>query len=208
VKVCLRCEQQLPLDAFRLTRQGNPGSWCKPCYRDYKSAWKKSPRGRESEREERARNAAKRQERWKTRHPERNTEMNRKAGRKYYDGNKAKILEYRRRFHREHPEVQRACQLVRAMVFFGLLVPRLCEACGNRKAQAHHPDHWKPLAIVWLCSRCHARLGMTLRDPANLFVPRDAGYGHETKRPNPDDANAEPQPPEVDAVATSTDREC
>lgn len=30
-----------------------------------------------------------------------------------------------------------------------------CEACGEKQSQAHHQDYTKPLAVKWLCARCH-----------------------------------------------------
>lgn len=166
MKQCLRCEQEKPVEEFGLTRAGNPRSWCKPCHAAYKAAWKKTERGRESERRERQRNGKARRERYKSRNPERHVENARKASRKYAARNKAKLLEKSRRFRRERPEAYWAGILVRALVYFGLMVRRACEACGEANAHAHHPDHTKPLAVIWLCASCHGRLGPELRDPA------------------------------------------
>jgi ribosomal protein S27AE len=30
-----------------------------------------------------------------------------------------------------------------------------CERCGATVAQMHHDDYSKPLAVRWLCGRCH-----------------------------------------------------
>jgi hypothetical protein len=30
-----------------------------------------------------------------------------------------------------------------------------CEVCGHRKAEMHHRDYAKPLAVRWLCRLCH-----------------------------------------------------
>jgi len=37
----------------------------------------------------------------------------------------------------------------------GKLKPIPCEACGDEKAQKHHPDYGKPLEVTWLCRPCH-----------------------------------------------------
>lgn len=36
--------------------------------------------------------------------------------------------------------------------------PDQCEYCKEKKSlQAHHPDHSKPLDVIWLCQKCHGR---------------------------------------------------
>lgn len=40
----------------------------------------------------------------------------------------------------------------------GLLVPpEKCERCGNPCDVGHHTDYTKPLQVVWMCDRCHAK---------------------------------------------------
>lgn len=46
-----------------------------------------------------------------------------------------------------------------------LVVPSVCEKCGGagtpqrrrRSLEAHHDDYNFPLAVRWLCQRCHKR---------------------------------------------------
>lgn len=63
---------------------------------------------------------------------------------------------WRRRFpgrYAAHLAVQRAIKS-------GELVRQACEHCGQSdgRLDAHHPDYSKPLAVVFLCRRCHTRL--------------------------------------------------
>jgi len=40
----------------------------------------------------------------------------------------------------------------------GKIERKPCEACGDLKAEMHHPDYSQPLLIEWLCRTCHLRL--------------------------------------------------
>ncbi len=40
----------------------------------------------------------------------------------------------------------------------GKLVREPCEVCGAEKTEGHHDDYSKPLAVRWLCKRCHGRV--------------------------------------------------
>ena len=37
----------------------------------------------------------------------------------------------------------------------GKLKRRPCMKCGANKSEAHHPDYYKPLDVIWLCRSCH-----------------------------------------------------
>jgi hypothetical protein len=37
----------------------------------------------------------------------------------------------------------------------GMLAPQPCEDCGAANVEKHHEDYSKPLAVTWLCRRCH-----------------------------------------------------
>lgn len=38
----------------------------------------------------------------------------------------------------------------------GDIILEPCVECGRENAEMHHPDHQRPLAVVWLCRRCHS----------------------------------------------------
>lgn len=51
---------------------------------------------------------------------------------------------------------RRANTAVSNAVRDGRLVKQPCGDCGAPVAQAHHDDYDRPLAVRWLCTRCHA----------------------------------------------------
>ena len=68
-------------------------------------------------------------------------------------------------FHRGTKAVDHAQNVAEKAIARGELVPPLfCEGCGycppryrdgRRGIQAHHDDYTQPLAVRWLCKRCH-----------------------------------------------------
>lgn len=40
----------------------------------------------------------------------------------------------------------------------GWLVKDRCEICFKSKVNAHHPNHYFPIKVIWLCSKCHIKL--------------------------------------------------
>lgn len=52
-----------------------------------------------------------------------------------------------------------AWRIYRAALRAGTLTrPAACSDCGReRKIVGHHTDYRYPLAVVWLCTTCHAR---------------------------------------------------
>lgn len=59
---------------------------------------------------------------------------------------------------------------VKAAIRSGRMTRRPCERCGAAKAQAHHDDYSKPLAVRWLCRKHHNEVHRELKaagkDPA------------------------------------------
>jgi hypothetical protein len=53
------------------------------------------------------------------------------------------------------PEKIEARRQVMLAIKKGLLIRRPCEVCGCVKSEAHHPDHSRPLEVVWLCRPHH-----------------------------------------------------
>jgi len=98
----------------------------------------------------------------------------RAAGRKSYWDTRAHRLEYLRarrstagfltwenRYKRALPEElvfrKKARRAANHAVQRGHLQKTPCERCGGADVEAHHDDYAKPLAVRWLCARCHGR---------------------------------------------------
>jgi ribosomal protein S27AE len=70
-------------------------------------------------------------------------------------GRKADEKRYLAARRRAHPGKYRALTAVGNAVRDGRLLRQPCEKCGDPKVQAHHDDYRRPLAVRWLCFRCH-----------------------------------------------------
>ncbi len=64
--------------------------------------------------------------------------------------------------------VKRAAHLlVQSAVRSGSLIRGPCECCGCDRSAAHHDDYAKPLAIRWLCRKCHRQWHVQNGEAAN-----------------------------------------
>ncbi len=129
-KVCFKCRQRLPLTDFYThpaMADGHLGK-CKPCART------------DSRRHYQAKWAE--DPAW----VERQRARGRDKYHRLYAGKPQK-----------HPH-QPAHGAIRNAIRDGRLVkPTACTICNgsNDRIEGHHPDYKKPLAVIWLCSRCH-----------------------------------------------------
>ena len=59
------------------------------------------------------------------------------------------------KYRLKYPEKVTAHSKVSNAVSSGRLARLACEVCGNFLSEAHHPDYYKPLEVVWLCIKHH-----------------------------------------------------
>jgi hypothetical protein len=76
----------------------------------------------------------------------------------FYKGTQSRCRDCTNRIYGAVYYAQKSGRLVR---------PGTCSQCGSAcKPVGHHPDHDKPLEVVWLCQRCHTALHAALRKGA------------------------------------------
>lgn len=49
-----------------------------------------------------------------------------------------------------------------------------CGICGSERSEAHHPDHTRPLDIIWLCREHHLELHKNNNKPIYRFPSQAA----------------------------------
>jgi ribosomal protein S27AE len=60
-----------------------------------------------------------------------------------------------RRTRAKYPLKYKARKALGNAIRDGRITRQPCERCGASQVHAHHDDYRKPLAVRWLCSRCH-----------------------------------------------------
>lgn len=79
-------------------------------------------------------------------------------------------LAKKRAWQRNNRAKRLAHKAVENAIKNGGLVSRDCERCGAEKTHAHHDDYNKPLAVMWLCAKCHFHRHRELR-AAGINIP-------------------------------------
>jgi hypothetical protein len=132
VKVCFKCERELPLSEFYKHPQmadGHLGK-CKKCARADVVA-----------------NYAKRREQY-----------SKYEARRYRDPSRRKAQrEYAERYKKRHPDKVKARSKFRYHLRKGNVKQKPCEVCGDENSQAHHDDYLieNALKVRWLCFTHH-----------------------------------------------------
>jgi hypothetical protein len=77
-----------------------------------------------------------------------------------------------RKWREDHPGGYRAHTAVNNAVRDGKLVKEPCALCGAAEnVHGHHKDYTQPLAVTWLCAKCHHRLHATFPELGGHFEP-------------------------------------
>lgn len=161
-KLCPRCEEVKSFSAFckGKTRYGL-ASWCKMCVAAKKKDDRKDPakKAMNQARDRRWNNSPTRRA-WSKQDilSGRHALRHRKAGKRYYEKNREKILA-RRKVARQDPKRkhQQKCHLlISLMVYFGMIEREPCKVCGTaEKVEAAHRSYDDPLNFFWACPLHH-----------------------------------------------------
>lgn len=130
MRTCSKCSQEKPLDDFYQRPDSSDGYFrrCKECCRIASSVWRTANP-----------NYYRELDKVRNKLPERRAMNTRKS----------------RDFRRRHPEKYSAWNKVKYALDSGKLLKKPCVVCGERKADAHHPDYSQPYYVVWLCRKHH-----------------------------------------------------
>ena len=94
----------------------------------------------------------------------------------YYRLNREKRLAHDRDYYRNHREELLAKKkeyyynnqkkrAAKATAWYRIPLSSECNSCGSTEnLERHHPDYNKPLEIITLCRRCHARLHLGIKE--------------------------------------------
>jgi hypothetical protein len=63
-----------------------------------------------------------------------------------------------RRWNEAHRQAREAHHALRAAIRRGEIKRGKCAECGSLRVDGHHPDHSKPLEVIWLCRKHHRQL--------------------------------------------------
>lgn len=148
-KRCRKCGRLLPLSAFwedKSNHQDGHRSTCRECLnRKRKDDLLYGERERERNRN---RDRTEYFKEWSS--TEKGKESIRKKGSKYRNKN---------------PEKVRAKKILNDAKSKGVIKELPCFACGStEQLEAHHPSYAEPLAVVWLCHKCHMRTHREFRE--------------------------------------------
>lgn len=70
----------------------------------------------------------------------------------------AKAYRAQEAWKKRNPQKVWAHAALRSGIRRGLVTPLPCEQCGDPKAEAHHDQYDRPLAVRWLCRKHHKQV--------------------------------------------------
>lgn len=72
---------------------------------------------------------------------------------------KAQSRAVAKKWREDHPDAYRAQTMINNRIRDGKLIKGPCAICGtSNHVHAHHKNYDKPLAVTWLCAKCHHRI--------------------------------------------------
>jgi hypothetical protein len=145
-KECPKCKVVKEQDDYYKNSGKYRGGYqavCKECQKQYRADWGRKNKTRQAERA--------------SRYHEENKERAKITRDAYYLKNKEREYQKLLTRSKEHPKIYKARWMISNRKKSGSLVAKPCEACGSEKVEAHHCDYNKPLEVMWLCRKHHAK---------------------------------------------------
>jgi hypothetical protein len=86
--------------------------------------------------------------------------------RKVYFKNKEKYAEYgKKNLEKNRKKHNARAKIYRHIKAGKIIKPQICSKCDNQgKIEAHHHDYEKPLEVTWLCTKCHRKEDLIMRE--------------------------------------------
>jgi hypothetical protein len=95
---------------------------------------------------------------WRKEHPEKTSDINRKAGKRWRERNPGWAAKAALLYRRRHPTETKARRDANNALSSGRIARLPCEVCGTLNTEKHHDDYTRPLDVVWLCPEHHRQL--------------------------------------------------
>lgn len=76
--------------------------------------------------------------------------------------------EIQKKHLKKYPQKALARQMLLNAVRAGILIRKPCEICQSKNSHGHHEDYFKPLEVVWLCSKHHGERHVEINDQKRI----------------------------------------
>jgi len=130
MKKCSKCKNKYPatLEYFKPDKSVKDGfgSWCRNCKQEIDRVYSRK---------------------YRLEHPEHTKAQNKK-----WRPEQGELI---KKYWREHPDRYRCMIIFHCALIKGIIERQPCVVCGDPKSHGHHPDHSKPLEVIWLCPLHH-----------------------------------------------------
>ena len=163
MKKCSLCKESKELECFT-TKSGNVTAKCKECLSKLQKEWKKknpdkAKKIKQREYQKNKERCDKSNNKWAEENRERSNEIKKDWKEKHKEKYQEQQRKYQLERHYREPLKIKAVKLHNDRIRKGEIVrPTICSRCKEEAyIEGHHYDYNKPLDVIWLCRKCHAK---------------------------------------------------